>query len=95
MADGDEQLPLTAPNQEAASAEDAHPRSFERAAQQEHRNEAAALRQINSQEVRGMRGQGAVCHVMPDSCILLQVLLTAMVHGRVLSGPWSSKGSCW
>ena len=61
MADGDEQLPLTAPDQEAASAEDAHPRNFERAAQQEHRNEAAALRQIISQEVRSMPELSNMC----------------------------------
>lgn len=51
VADGDEQLPLTAPDQEPASAEDAHPRNFERAAQMEHRDEARAMRAIISTEV--------------------------------------------
>ena len=52
VAEGDDQLPLTAADQEPASAEDAHPRSFERAAAQEHRDEAQALRSLVSEEVR-------------------------------------------
>ena len=86
MADGDEQLPLTAPDQEAASAEDAHPRNFERAAQQEHRNEAAALRQIISQEVRGMPELSNMCIMVWQR----QLLVTSQSFFS-LFGAWSSQ----
>lgn len=76
-----EVLPLAAQDQEPASAQDAHPRSFSESVHKEHANEAAHLRHLLADEVRlRVVGRGLRAASPCRLCCICCRLETAVVH---------------